>query len=257
MAIQTFPADKTLLVTGAGSPKGIGRATAVRFASEDWSIAALDLDGTAAEDLASELANRYKVRTLGVQADVSDAQSIDAAVTSVENELPPVVALVNSAGISDPTSFFEMDVDRWKRVIDINATGTFQVTHRVARGMVDRGVGRIVSISSSAAQNGGGNYSKSAYAASKAAIVGMSRSIALEFAPHGVTVNTISPATINTDIMGGPLTEDRLPDFLSRVPVGRVGEVSEVAGLLYYLCSEEAGYITGANYNINGGHYIG
>jgi NAD(P)-dependent dehydrogenase (short-subunit alcohol dehydrogenase family) len=257
MAVQKFPAEKTLVVTGAGSPRGIGRATATRFASEGWAVAALDLDGAAAEGLAAELRERYGVAAVGVQADVSDEASVDRAVTEVESELPPIVALVNSAGISDPTPFFEMDSARWRRVIDINATGTFLVTHRVARGMVERGLGRIASISSTAAQNGGGNYSKSAYAASKAAIEGMSRAIALEFAPHGVTVNTIAPATINTDIMGGPLTEDRLPDFLSRVPVGRVGEVSEVAGLLFYLCGEEAGYITGATYNINGGHRIG
>jgi NAD(P)-dependent dehydrogenase (short-subunit alcohol dehydrogenase family) len=139
----------------------------------------------------------------------------------------------------------------------INATGTFVITRRVVPGMMERGYGRVVSLGSTAMQNGGGTFSKSAYAASKGAIEAFSRALALEIAPQGVTVNVIAPATIDTDIMGGPITDDRKPKFLAQLPVGRIGTPGEVAALIEFLIGEEAGYITGATYNINGGLRIG
>jgi len=255
--VNAFPEARTAVITGAASPKGIGRATARRFASGGWSLALLDLDGEGAAALAAELSAEFGVSAAGISVDIADEASVDAAVARAETELPAAVALVNAAGVADPTPYEELTLQRWQRTMTVNATGTFLVTRRVAAGMLERGLGRITSISSTAAQNGGGNYSKAAYAASKAAIEGMSRSWALEFAPRGVTVNAIAPATIDTEIMGGALTPDRLPDFLGRLPIGRVGEVVEVAELLYYLSGEYAGYITGATLNINGGARIG
>lgn len=255
--IDPFPAEKTVVVTGAASERGIGRATAVRFAQDGWSVAALDLDGRGAEALARELTDTWNVDAIGVPVDIGDAASVEDAFAAVESALPPVVALVNSAGVSDPTPFLELEPATWRRVLDVNATGTFLVTRRAATGMAQRGLGRIVSISSTAAQNGGGTYSKSAYAASKAAIEGMTRSVALELAASGVTANAIAPAVIDTDIMGGPLTEDRLPGFVAQLPVGRPGSVDEIAELLFYLCGEKAGFMTGATININGGLRIG
>lgn len=256
MVTTEFPQARTAIVTGAGSARGIGRAAALRFSAEGWALAVLDLDLASAEETAA-LVRAAGGEAVAVQVDVSDETSVEAAIRAVEQQLPPVVALINAAGISDPTPFFELTPERFRRVLEINAVGTFLMTHRVASGMRDRGVGRIVSISSTAAQDGGGNYSKASYAASKAAIEGMTRSVALELAPHGVTANAIAPATIDTDIMGGPLTEDRLPAFLARMPVGRVGSVEEVAALLVFLSGADAGYITGATYNINGGLRIG
>jgi NAD(P)-dependent dehydrogenase (short-subunit alcohol dehydrogenase family) len=123
--------------------------------------------------------------------------------------------------------------------------------------MVERRYGRIVNFSSTAAQTGGGNYSKSAYAASKNAIEGLTRSIARELAADGVTANVIAPASIDTDIMGGRITEDRLPQFVGALPVGRLGRVDEVAALVEYLIGDESGYMTGATLNLNGGLRIG
>ncbi len=256
MATTMFPEARTAVVTGAGSARGIGRAAALRFAAEGWTVAVLDLDIAAAEETAA-LVRDAGASAIAVGVDVSDESSVAAAIGVVEQELPPVVALINAAGISDPTPFFELSGERFRRVLEINTVGTFLVTQRMAAGMRDRGIGRIVSISSTAAQDGGGNYSKASYAASKAAIEGMTRSVARELAPHGVTANAIAPATIDTDIMGGPLTEDRLPAFLARMPVGRVGTVDEVAALLVFLSGPDAGYITGATYNVNGGLRIG
>lgn len=254
---SAFPESKTVLLTGGASARGIGRGVAHRFAAHGWNVAVLDIDGDGARDLAHDLSTEFGVEAFGTDADISDEASVDQAVSAVEAKLPPIVALVNSAGISDPTPFVDVTLAAWQRVLGINATGTFLVTKRVVPGMIERKVGRVVSLSSTAAQNGGGTYSKSAYSASKAAIEGMTRSVALELAQYGVTANAVAPATIDTDIMGGPLTEDRLPTFLSQLPVGRVGTVDEVAALIEFLCGDDAGYITGATYNINGGIRIG
>ncbi|MFC7404169.1 SDR family NAD(P)-dependent oxidoreductase [Georgenia alba] len=255
--VPPFPAERTAVVTGGASDRGIGRALVRRLAAGGWAVAVLDLDGDRAGSLASAVAGEHGVAALGLAVDVADERAVDEAIGRVERELPPVVGLANAAGISDPTPFLDLTLSRWEEVLRTNATGTFVVTRRVAPGMVERGLGRIVTFSSTAAQNGGGNYSKSSYAASKGAIEGMSRAAALELAPHGVTVNVIAPATIDTDIMGGPITHERLPGFVRSLPVGRVGRTEEVAALVEHLLGPEAGYITGATYNINGGLRIG
>jgi NAD(P)-dependent dehydrogenase (short-subunit alcohol dehydrogenase family) len=131
--------------------------------------------------------------------------------------------------------------------------GTFLVTRRVVPGMLERGLGRIVSVSSVSAQRGGGTYSKVAYSAAKAAVIGFTRALAREVSPLGVTVNCIAPGPVDTDIMGGTLTEERKQEMTAGMPVGRVGTVGEIAALLAFLCGEDAGYITAATYDINGG----
>ena len=249
--------SQTVIVTGAASERGIGRGVARRLARHGWSLGLIDLDGPATERLAADLVAEFGIQAVGVGADVSDDAAIDAAVTRFEAELPPITGLVASAGISDPTPYLESTREAWDRVMRVNATGTWVTLRRVTPGMVERGYGRVVTLSSAAAQTGGGSYSRAAYASSKAAIEGLTRGVALELAPFGVTANAIAPATIDTDIMGGPLTEDRKPKFVAALPVGRVGTVEEVAALIEFLLGEEAGYITGVTYNINGGHRIG
>jgi len=243
-----FPDHRTAVVTGAGSARGIGFATARRLAGHGWSVALLDRD---ADQVAAGAA------AIGVVADVTDPEGIDAAARIVEHELPPVVALANIAGMSDPTPFIDTDLDRWNRVLGVNATGTFLCMKRFAPGMIERGVGRVVNLSSTAAQTGGGTYSATAYAASKSAIEGLTHGAALELAPTGVTVNVVSPAVIDTDIMGGRITEDRAPAFIGGLPVGRLGRTDEVAAVIEFLIGPDAGYITGAHYNVNGGARIG
>lgn len=250
-------AHATAIITGGASERGIGRATARRLARDGWSIALVDLDGGAAGHVATELEAEFGVKSIGVAADVSDEAAVDAAVARIEEALPPAEALVNAAGISSPVPFLETSLELWERVMRINATGTFLLTRRVVPGFIERGYGRVVSIGSTAAQNGGGTYSKSAYAASKGAIESFSRAVALETAPYGVTVNVVAPATIDTDIMGGRITDDRKPAFLAQLPVGRIGTTDEVAALIEFLIGADAGYITGATYNINGGIRIG
>jgi 2-hydroxycyclohexanecarboxyl-CoA dehydrogenase len=248
-----FPAERTAVVTGAASPRGIGRATADRLARDGWSIAVLDLDGEAAKRVAAEIGGNRSVASLGVAADVADPDSVEAAIAEVEAGLPPIVGLANVAGVSSPVDFLDLTLAEWDRIFDINMRGTFLVTRRVVPAMLAAGVGRIVSVSSVSAQRGGGTYSKVPYSAAKAALIGFSRALARELGPHGITVNCVAPGPIDTDIMGGTLTEERKAELGADSMVGRVGAVAEVAALMAFLLGEDAGYITAATYDINGG----
>jgi len=254
MTIQhTFPAERTAVLTGAASARGIGRATADRLASEGWSIAILDINAEDAQAAAAEIGSSRAVKAIGVGADVSDEASVDRAITEIEQALPPIVGLVNLAGISSPTPFMETTVAEWDKVFAINMRGTFLVSQRVLKGMIERELGRIVSISSISAQRGGGTYSKVAYSASKAGILGFTRALAREVGEHNITVNAIAPGPIDTDIMGGTLTEERKAQMSEGIMMGRVGTREEVAALIAFLLSADAGYITAATYDINGG----
>jgi 2-hydroxycyclohexanecarboxyl-CoA dehydrogenase len=248
-----FPSERTAVITGAASPRGIGRATADRLARHGWSIAILDLDGEAAERTAGEIGGDRSVASLGVAADVADPDSVEAAIAQVEASLPPIIGLANVAGVSSPVDFLDVTIAEWDRVFDTNMRGAFLVTRRVVPAMLAVGVGRIVCVSSVSAQRGGGTYSKVPYSASKAALIGFSRALARELGPHGITVNCVAPGPIDTDIMGGTLTEERKAALGAAGMVGRVGTVAEVAALLAFLLGEEAGFITAATYDINGG----
>jgi NAD(P)-dependent dehydrogenase (short-subunit alcohol dehydrogenase family) len=215
-------------------------------------VAVLDLDAEAAQKAAADVAGSEGT-ALGVGVDVSDPSSVEAAAARVEADLPPVVAVANVAGISSPTPFLEETAEAWDRVFAVNTRGAFLVTQRFLQGMIDRGVGRVVSVSSVSAQRGGGTYSKVAYSASKAALIGFTRALAREVGEHGVTVNAVAPGPIDTDIMGGPLDDERRAAMSADALVKRVGTPAEVAALMAYLMGPDAGWITAATYDINGG----
>lgn len=252
----SLPAERTAIITGAGAPRGIGRATADRLASEGWAVAVLDRDGDAAKRAAAEVADAYSDPTLGVAVDIADENAVDSAVAEVESALPPVIGLANVAGVSSPVDFLDVTTAEWDRVFDVNMRGTFFVTRRVVPAMIAAGVGRVVSVSSISAQRGGGTYSKVPYSASKAAVIGFTRALAREMGPHNITVNCVAPGPIDTEIMGGTLTDERKAAMSADIPLGRVGTVHDVAALLTFLMSEDAGYITAATYDVNGGLQI-
>lgn len=248
--------DRTVIVTGAASPRGIGRATATLLASRGWNVGVLDIDERGAKELAAELINSYDVRAAAVAVDVSDEEQVRSAVDQLEAALPPLAALANIAGVSSPVGYLELTSQEWHRVININLNGVHYVTRRVAESMVRHGWGRIVSISSVSAQRGGGTYSKTPYSVAKAGLIGLTRSLARELGPHGITVNAVSPGPIDTDIMGGPLTPERRAAMAADLLVDDVGTPQDVAATIAFLMSDEAGYITGQTVNVDGGLYM-
>jgi 2-hydroxycyclohexanecarboxyl-CoA dehydrogenase len=181
--------DRTVIVTGAASARGIGRETCLRLAANGWTVAALDRDEDAVQETARLAAGVNGADAIGLACDVTEPESVDAAVAAVERDLPPVAALVNNAGITAPTRFLDIESDEWDRIFDVNVRGTYLVTRRVLPGLVDRHYGRIVNLSSVSAVRGGGVFGGSHYSAAKAAVLGLTRALAREVGPDGVTCN--------------------------------------------------------------------
>ena len=163
---------------------------------------------------------------------------------------------MNLAGVASPVPYLEVSADEWKRVIDINLNGVHYTTRRAVESMVSNGVGRVVSLSSVSAQRGGGTFSKTAYSAAKAGVIGFTRSVARELGHDGVTVNAISPGPIDTDIMGGTLTEERKTAMAADGVLPRIGTPRDIAAAIAYLISEDAGFVTGQTLNVDGGLYM-
>ncbi|MFI5696378.1 SDR family NAD(P)-dependent oxidoreductase [Kribbella sp. NPDC051586] len=189
-------------------------------------------------------------------ADVSNEPAVIAAIDELEAALPPLAALANLAGVSSPVPYLELTSDEWHRVININLNGVHYVTHRVAQSMVKHAYGRIVSVSSTSAQLGGGTYSKTPYSVAKAGVLGLTRALARELGPHGITVNAIAPGPIDTDIMGGPLTPERREALVDTLLINHLGQPQDVASAIAFLMSEDSAYITGHTLNVDGGLYM-
>jgi len=248
--------DLTAIITGGGSKRGIGRATAHAMAAAGWKVAILDLDEPSAKEAADEVAERQQAQTVGLGCDVTDEGSVEAGLAALDGSMPPVGALINNAGITSPTRFLDVTGEEWDRIFAVNVRGSYNLTRRVAPVMVDRGFGRIVFVSSVSAERGGGLFGAVAYSAAKAAELGFARALARELGPNGGTVNSVAPGFIETDISGGVLTGERKEQLVAQIPVGRGGHVNDVADLITFLCREESSYITGVTYDVNGGSHI-
>lgn len=251
-----FPAARTAIVTGVGAPRGIGRVVARRLASEGWSLALLDINGSEIDRFRDELLAEGVQDAVAIRTDVTSAESVDAAFAIIDEQLPPVVGLVNLAGIPCPTPLLDISLEEWNRVLAVNVTGSFLMLRAAALRMVSTGVGRIVNTSSITALDGGGTFSKGAYAAAKAAVLGLSRGGARELGRYGITVNTLVPGPIDTDIMGGTLTEERKAGMAADIPLGRVGRPEDIAAVVSFLLSEAAGYVTGTSVQVDGGKHM-
>lgn len=253
---MSFPAERTAILTGAASPRGIGRASAHYLAERGWNIGIIDLDAEASRAVAAEIAEQHGVIAAGAGANVADDASVRAAFDELETRLPQVVAVVNIAGVSSPTSYLDVTPDEWNRVMGINMNGVHYVTRRAVETMVTHGVGRVVSLSSVSAQRGGGTFSKTVYSAAKAGVIGFTRSVARELGPLGITVNAISPGPIDTDIMGGTLTPERKSAMAADGVLPHIGTPRDIAAAISYLISEDAGFVTGHTLNVDGGLYM-
>jgi NAD(P)-dependent dehydrogenase (short-subunit alcohol dehydrogenase family) len=244
-----------VVITGAASPRGIGRATAHRLARSGWHVGLIDRDA-AVRNVAEEIQLAAGVPAVGAIADVRDPDAVHAAVDLIRESLPPIAGLVTLAGISSPTPYLEVTHEEWSRVIGVNLDGVHLVTQAVARIMTEQRAGRIVTISSVSAQRGGGTYSRTPYSAAKAALIGFTRSLARELGPFDITVNAIAPGPIDTDIMGGPLTDERKSAMVAEQFIKRIGTVDDVAGVIDFLLGPDASFITGQTINVNGGLYL-
>jgi 2-hydroxycyclohexanecarboxyl-CoA dehydrogenase len=254
--MNQLPNERTAVVTGAGSLRGIGKAVAKRLGGSGWCVAVLDIDQAGATAVAEEIMASVGVKALAVGVDITDPGAVDRAFQEIESGLPPVIGLANVAGVSSPVPFLDVTLEEWDRVMNVNVRGTFMVTQRALPSMLAHGVGRIVSVSSVSAQRGGGTFSKVPYSAAKAGILGMTRALAREVGKTGVTVNAVSPGPIDTDIMGGTLSETRKAELIADLVVDRVGTVEDVAAVINFLMGPDAGYVTGSTYNVNGGLII-
>lgn len=254
--MSAFPQARTVIVTGAASPRGIGRAAADLLAQQGWNIGIIDLDETECKDLAGDLSDSYAVEAFGAAADISDEVMVRAAIDQIEANLPQIVALANIAGVSSPVGYLDLTSHEWHRVINVNLNGVHYVTRRVAETMVRHQVGRIVNISSVSAQRGGGTFSKTPYSVAKAGVVGLTRSLARELGPYNITVNAISPGPIDTDIMGGTLTDERKAALVEDLVVNRLGTTHDIASAISFLIAEDAAYISGQTLNVDGGLYM-
>ncbi len=188
------------------------------------------------------------------QVDVADYDSCQQCVAQVQAEVGPVDVLINNAGITRDASFKKLDKVNWDAVIRTNLDSVFNMTKPVCDGMVERGWGRIINVSSIIGCKGG--FGQSNYAAAKAGMHGFTKSLALEVAKKGVTVNSISPGFIATKMVTAVPQEILDAKIISQIPVGRLGQPEEVAALVLYLCSRDAAFVTGANIAINGGQHL-
>lgn len=254
---MSFPVERAAIVTGAGTFSGIGQCVARRLLRDGFDVAAVDILGAEAERFAAEAADEFPDRKIiGVAADVSDEASVSAAFRRVDAELPQLVALVNAAGIACPVAMEDVSVEEFDRVFAVNCRGTFLMMRGAYALMKPHEVGRIVNFSSITAFDGGGTFSKSIYAGAKAGVIGLTRGGAREFGVHGVTVNVIAPGPIDTEIMGGRLTDERKTAMSANIPLRRVGQPGEIAGLCSFLVSEDSSYVNGTVINADGGKHM-
>ncbi len=245
--------DRTVVITGGASPRGLGLTCAKLFAEHGARIQILDLDAQAAASAAATLPGSGHI---GGRCDVTSKAECDAAVAAALKAFGHIDVLINIAGITSPQRLMEVDASTYERVMNVNMRGTLFMTQAVVPGMRARRSGSIINMSSVSAQRGGGVFGGSHYSAAKAAILGYTKAAARELGPDNIRVNVICPSFIDTDITAGLMTPDKLAQIVASVPLGRPGHAHEVAGCALFLASDLASYVTGIELDIHGGSHI-
>ncbi|MDP2325281.1 MAG: acetoacetyl-CoA reductase [Gammaproteobacteria bacterium] len=245
-------AKRIVLVTGGMG--GLGESICTKMADQGYTVVTTHSPGNknAREWLDAMKTRGYEFHAY--PADVADFDSSASCVRKVEAEVGPVDALVNNAGITREMTFKKMTKPDWDAVIHTNLDSVFNMTKQVLDGMVERNWGRVINVSSVNGQKGA--FGQTNYAAAKAGMHGFTKSLAYEVAKKGVTVNTISPGYIGTKMVTAIPQEILDSKILPQIPLGRLGQPEEVAGLIIYLASDEAAFVTGANISINGGQHM-
>ena len=243
---------KCCVVTGAASKRGLGMATARLFASEGARVAILDLDAGQAEAAAADLGNQH----IGLACNVTDLQQCRQAIEQALASFGQIDVLVNNAGITQPLKFMEIKPENYEAVTDVSLRGTLYMSQAVVPHMRERKSGSIVCLSSVSAQRGGGVFGGPHYSAAKAGVLGLAKAMARELGPDQIRVNSVTPGLIQTDITAGKLTDDMKREILKGIPLSRLGEAKDVAGVCLFLASDLSSYVTGAVIDINGGMLI-
>lgn len=244
--------DKTAVISGAASARGIGRATARLFAENGARVAILDLDAAAARAAAEELGPGH----IGIGCDVGDLTNCRQAAEQAIAAFGKIDILINNAGISQPLKLMDIAPENWQLVVDVNLTGVLYLSQAFIPHMRTRRQGSIACMSSVSAQRGGGIFGGPHYSAAKAGVLGLAKAMARELGPDGIRVNSVTPGLIQTDITGGKLTPEMKADIIKGIPLNRLGEAKDVANIYLFLASDLSAYVTGAVIDVNGGMLI-
>ena len=232
------------LVTGAS--RGIGAAVAAALAEDGWPVGlGYRSRAEGAQRVAGEIAAAGGT-AMPVPGDVADPDAVEGVFAALEERFGPVLVLVNNAGVRADGLAVQLDDDEWSRVLDTNLSAAFRLTRRAVRGMIRQRFGRVVNVASVVGPKA--NAGQANYAASKAGLIGLTRTVAVEVARRGVTVNAVAPGFIETD-----MTEGLPPDLLNAVPARRAGSPQDVADCVRFLASDQAGYVTGTTLTVDGG----
>jgi 3-oxoacyl-[acyl-carrier protein] reductase len=239
---------KTAIVTGGS--RGIGRSIALKLAEKGANVVVnYTNNASKAQEVVDEV-KKMGVEALALKADVSSEDDVKALVKEVSKHFDTIDILVNNAGITRDTLVIRMKDEDWDKVMDINLKGTYLCTKLIGKKMMKQRSGKIVNITSVVGIMG--NAGQANYAASKAGVIGFTKSIAKEFAPRGINVNAVAPGFIQTD-MTDKLPEEVKENYAASIPLGRLGSPEDVANIVAFLCSEEADYLTGQVINVDGG----
>src|ERR1700679_604664 len=244
--------NKVVIVTGAASPRGIGKATAKALAAQGARIVILDLREEDAKSAAADLGDGH----LGLACDVTDKAACVRAATVTLERYGRIDGLINNAGITQPVRTLDISAEGFDAIIDVNLRGTLYMSQAVLPVMKEQKGGSIVCMSSVSAQRGGGIFGGPHYSAAKAGVLGLSRAMAREFGPDSIRVISITPGLIQTDITGDKLTAEMRADIIKGIPLGRLGEAADVANACLFLTSELSAYLTGITLDVNGGMLI-
>jgi len=244
--------NKVVIVTGAASPRGIGKATAKALAAQGAHVVILDLREEDAKAAAADLGAGH----LGLACDVTDKAACVRAAKAALERYGRIDGLVNNAGITQPVRTLDISAEGFDAIVDVNLRGTLYMSQAVLPAMKEQKSGSIVCMSSVSAQRGGGIFGGPHYSAAKAGVLGLARAMAREFGPDSIRVNSITPGLIQTDITGDKLTPEMRTDIIKGIPLGRLGDAADVANACLFLVSDLSSYLTGITLDVNGGMLI-